>query len=98
MARQPEPAQKREDGSAGAQPSPGWPPQLKPTGRGTLRPCGENGTGTVLEFFANPADIPDLLANGITTTRDGGKVTFTCRLTSTPYYRNGDVQIQAILQ
>lgn len=36
VARQPEPAQKREDGSAGAQPSPGWPPQSPQLGSGAI--------------------------------------------------------------
>lgn len=60
-------------------------------------PCGENGPRTVLEFFANPANIPALLKDGITTRLpDGTKVVYSVRLTSTPYYVNGDVQIQAM--
>ena len=72
---------------------------LSPTPVGTLQPCGENGPRTVLEFFANAEDVPALLKDGITTRKpDGTKVVYTVRLTSTPYYANGDVQIQAIQQ
>lgn len=79
-------------------PAPGAPhfTPLRPVEVGTLKPCGENASGTVLEFFANPADIPDLLTNGITATIDGVKTCYTVRLTSTPHYTNGDVQIQAL--
>jgi hypothetical protein len=72
---------------------------LSPTPVGTLAPCGENGPRTVLEFFANPEDIPALLKDGITTKLpDGSTVKYSVRLTSTPFYENGDVQIQALQQ
>lgn len=68
---------------------------LEPTPPGTLTPCGE-GLHT-LEFFANPADIPALLQDGITTLDTAGtKVNYTVRLTPQPHYANGDVQIQAM--
>lgn len=60
-------------------------------------PCGENESRTVLEFFANPENIPALLRDGITTRLpDGSRVEYRVRLTPTPYYANGDVQIQAM--
>lgn len=88
-----------------ADPCPSWERQktqtwhpLPATPPGVLQPCGENTSGTVLEFFANPADIPDILTNGITATIDGVKVRYSVRLSSTPCYPNGDVQVQAMQQ
>lgn len=69
-----------------------WQPQpaVRP---GELLPCGSNPSGTHREFFANPADIPDLLANGVTVREHGTTLRFHCSLSPTPYYANGDVQV-----
>jgi hypothetical protein len=69
---------------------------LTPVAPGELLPCGSNPDGSIREFFANPADVDELLRDGIRMRELGTMRFFRCRLTATPYYANGDVQIQVV--
>jgi hypothetical protein len=69
---------------------------LRPVPAGEMRPCGENVSGTIREFFVNPADVDDLVANGVRVREYGRPIRFRCELTATPYYSNGDVQVRLI--
>jgi hypothetical protein len=57
-------------------------------------PCGSDPSGSHLEFFANPADVADILRDGATLVDAlGGRRRYRAWLSSTPYYANGDVQL-----
>jgi hypothetical protein len=75
----------------------GWRP-LRAVPPGELLPCGSNAAGTHREFFAHRDDVPGLLADGIWVTEHGTRKHFLVRLTPTPLYANGDVQIECVVE
>lgn len=78
-------------GPKGWRPQPSVPP-------GELLPCGSSPDGTHREFFANPADVEDLIRNGITLNDGNRKTRYRVGLSPTPFYANGDVQVIARLE
>ena len=66
-------------------------PRVQP---GELLPCGGNPSGTHLEFFAHPDDVPALLRDGVTLVDNlSGRRRYRACLSTTPEYANGDIQI-----